>query len=145
MAVATLTYDYADSMAVLGPLAVTREPHTYDLCDAHANHLTVPRGWEVVRLQTSFDPPPPPDDDLLALADAVRSASDTSSPDSSDPKLGVGLNPVPSTGTSTSTRMQTSTSLVAKPSEDSTDEEMVLPSTVIKAELGPFAPQKTDD
>ncbi|HWU47828.1 MAG TPA: DUF3499 family protein [Humibacter sp.] len=48
-AVATLTYDYADSMAVLGPLALTAEPHTYDLCSAHAERLSVPQGWQVIR------------------------------------------------------------------------------------------------
>ena len=49
-AVATLTYVYADSVAVLGPLATYAEPHSYDLCDVHAERLTAPRGWEVVRL-----------------------------------------------------------------------------------------------
>lgn len=74
-AVATLTYDYADSTAVLGPLATTAEPHAYDLCDQHAENLTVPRGWQVVRLAEHFDPAPPTEDDLVALADAVREAS----------------------------------------------------------------------
>lgn len=45
----TLTYDYADSMAVLGPLAYAVEPHSYDLCDRHAERLSVPQGWQVVR------------------------------------------------------------------------------------------------
>lgn len=49
-AVATLTYVYSDSTAVLGPLAVSAEPHSYDLCQAHASRLTAPRGWEVVRV-----------------------------------------------------------------------------------------------
>ncbi|PPL20178.1 DUF3499 family protein [Microterricola pindariensis] len=48
-AVATLTYDYADSMAVLGPLSVTPEPHCYDLCGRHADRLSAPVGWQVVR------------------------------------------------------------------------------------------------
>jgi hypothetical protein len=48
-AVATLTYDYADAMAVLGPLAVRREPHSYDLCVAHAERLSAPQGWQIVR------------------------------------------------------------------------------------------------
>lgn len=74
-AVATLTYDYANSTAVLGPLATSAEPHAYDLCQHHAQALTVPRGWQVVRLQTSFDPAPPSEDDLLTLADAVREAA----------------------------------------------------------------------
>lgn len=74
-AVATLTYVYADSTAVLGPLATHAEPHSYDLCAQHAQRLTVPRGWEVVRLQVDLTPAPPTPDDLVALADAVREAS----------------------------------------------------------------------
>lgn len=79
-AVATLTYVYSDSTAVLGPLATQAEPHTYDLCADHAERLTVPRGWDVVRLATEFEPAPPSSDDLLALADAVREASRTPAP-----------------------------------------------------------------
>lgn len=74
-AVATLTYDYKDSTAVLGPLSTSAEPHAYDLCEAHAERLTVPRGWQVVRLVTEFEPALPSPDDLAALADAVREAS----------------------------------------------------------------------
>ncbi|MET0807035.1 MAG: DUF3499 family protein [Lacisediminihabitans sp.] len=48
-AIATLTYDYADSMAVLGPLSLVAEPHSYDLCVKHAERLSVPLGWQVVR------------------------------------------------------------------------------------------------
>ena len=75
-AVATLTYVYAASTAVVGPLATYAEPHTYDLCEAHATRLTAPRGWEVVR----HDPDPAQtrlhsSDDLEALADAVREAA----------------------------------------------------------------------
>ena len=43
-AVATLTYVYAESTAVLGPLATYAEPHCYDLCAAHGERLTAPRG-----------------------------------------------------------------------------------------------------
>ncbi|WP_022881579.1 DUF3499 family protein [Gryllotalpicola ginsengisoli] len=50
-AVATLTYDYADSMVVIGPLAPARAPHGYDLCAEHADRLSVPQGWQVVRHQ----------------------------------------------------------------------------------------------
>ena len=71
---ATLTYVYADSTAVLGPLAQQAEPHSYDLCMEHAERLTAPRGWEVVRLTPEFTPAAPSRDDLLALADAVREA-----------------------------------------------------------------------
>jgi Protein of unknown function (DUF3499) len=48
-AVATLTYVYADSMAVLGPLSQKAEPHSYDLCERHADRLSVPQGWQVIR------------------------------------------------------------------------------------------------
>ena len=74
-ALATLTYVYADSTAVLGPLATYAEPHSYDLCAAHAARLTVPRGWEAVRLAVPDAAPPPSSDDLEALADAVREAA----------------------------------------------------------------------
>lgn len=73
-AVATLTYVYRDQTAVVGPLATYAEPHTYDLCAQHADRLTAPLGWEVVRLTTEFADPLPTKDDLLALADAVREA-----------------------------------------------------------------------
>jgi hypothetical protein len=48
-AVSTLTYVYADSMVVLGPLSQTAEPHSYDLCARHAERMSVPLGWQVVR------------------------------------------------------------------------------------------------
>jgi uncharacterized protein DUF3499 len=72
-AVATLTYVYSDSTAVLGPLATQAEPHCYDLCQAHARALSAPRGWEVIRLAID-EIPKPSSDDLLALAEAVREA-----------------------------------------------------------------------
>jgi Protein of unknown function (DUF3499) len=72
----TLTYVYRDSTAVLGPLAVYQEPHCYDLCAAHAGRLTVPRGWDVVRLPVEQDDEVTADpDDLEALANAVREAA----------------------------------------------------------------------
>lgn len=74
-AVATLTYDYRDSTAVLGPLATAPEPHTYDLCEVHAESLTVPRGWQVMRLQTQFDPAPPSGEDLMALVEVIRNVA----------------------------------------------------------------------
>ncbi len=73
-AVATLTYVYADSTAVVGPLATQAEPHSYDLCNQHAHRLTAPRGWEVVRFEGEFAPPQHSSDDLTALAEAVREA-----------------------------------------------------------------------
>lgn len=73
-AVATLTYVYADSTAVLGPLATYAEPHSYDLCVRHSERLTAPKGWEVLRLDAQDSLPGPTPDDLLAIADAVREA-----------------------------------------------------------------------
>jgi hypothetical protein len=73
--VATLTYVYADSTAVLGPLATYAEPHCYDLCAAHSERLTAPRGWEVLRLAPDPAAAGPTTDDLEALADAVREAA----------------------------------------------------------------------
>ena len=71
-AVATLTYVYSDSTAVLGPLATYPEPHCYDLCDMHSSRLTAPRGWDVVRLAPDPDALKPNVDDLEAIANAVR-------------------------------------------------------------------------
>ena len=68
----TLTYIYADSTAVLGPLATFSEPHSYDLCDKHSARLTVPNGWNVIRQSADVDSAGPSDDDLMAIADAVR-------------------------------------------------------------------------
>ncbi|TFC19239.1 DUF3499 family protein [Cryobacterium algoritolerans] len=50
--VATLTFDYGDSMAVLGPLSLVREPHSFDLCERHARLTSAPQGWQLVRLRT---------------------------------------------------------------------------------------------
>lgn len=71
---ATLTFAYADSTAVVGPLATAAEPHSYDLCADHALGLRAPRGWEVVRPEAEFDLSAPYADDLEALANAVREA-----------------------------------------------------------------------
>lgn len=61
--------------AVLGPLAPYVDPHSYDLCVAHAERTVVPRGWAVVRLDSEPDlVPRRTGDDLEALADAVREA-----------------------------------------------------------------------
>jgi uncharacterized protein DUF3499 len=73
--VATLTFVYSDSTAVIGPLATARDPHSWDLCVSHAGRITAPRGWELVRhsgpLATN-----PDEDDLIALAEAVREGRD---------------------------------------------------------------------
>jgi Protein of unknown function (DUF3499) len=71
----TLTYVYRDSTAVLGPLAAFVEPHCYDLCARHADRMTAPRGWDVVRLPVVPADEQEEADDLEALANAVREAT----------------------------------------------------------------------
>lgn len=71
----TLTYVYADSTAVLGPLATYAEPHCYDLCGMHSERMTAPIGWEIVRITPDPDALKPTSDDLEALANAVREAA----------------------------------------------------------------------
>jgi hypothetical protein len=100
-AVATLTYVYSDSTAVVGPLATVREPHSWDLCLAHASRITAPRGWELVRHAAPL-PTNPDEDDLIALAEAVREgvregrvAGGSPMPGFSDP-AGTGLGVAPS-------------------------------------------------
>ncbi|OAA18422.1 Protein of unknown function (DUF3499) [Frankia sp. EI5c] len=95
-AIATLTYAYAESTAVLGPLSPFVEPHSYDLCGVHADRLTVPLGWAVVRLeaeqpagqapgqgqgQDQGQGPERSSDDIEALADAVRDAAPRRGPE----------------------------------------------------------------
>jgi Protein of unknown function (DUF3499) len=93
-AVATLTFVYSDSTAVVGPLATVSEPHSWDLCVMHAGRITAPRGWELVRHARPL-PSHPDEDDLVALADAVREGRDGGPPFNglaagfSDPVTGV--------------------------------------------------------
>lgn len=66
-----MTYAYAESTAVVGPLAPAAEPHSWDLCDHHAEKITAPLGWEMLRVNhIDIDD----DEDLTALAEAVREA-----------------------------------------------------------------------
>lgn len=82
-AAATLTYSYQDSTIVVGPISLYAEPHTYDLCAPHADSVSAPRGWEVLRLNYKSEGPKDPQDDgdLLALADAVKKAQDQPAPE----------------------------------------------------------------
>ena len=66
----TLTYVYAESIAVVGPLATYSEPHAYDLCEIHGAKLTVPNGWQVIRREINSGQSGPSDEDLMAIADA---------------------------------------------------------------------------
>ncbi|GAA1985127.1 hypothetical protein GCM10009777_18880 [Microbacterium pumilum] len=51
-AITTLTYDYNDQMAAIGPLGAAADPHAHDLCAIHTDRLSVPKGWVVVRHET---------------------------------------------------------------------------------------------
>ena len=74
LATQTLTYIYADSTAVLGPLATFSEPHAYDLCDQHSLRMSAPVGWTVIKHEPEAADAGPSNDDLMAIADAVREA-----------------------------------------------------------------------
>lgn len=86
---ATLTYVYSDQTAVLGPLATYAEPHAYDLCAAHSERLSAPRGWEILRLAPDPEALGPSSDDLLALADAVREAARPLPPEAKGPAVAL--------------------------------------------------------
>jgi hypothetical protein len=83
----TLTYIYADSTAVLGPLATFSEPHSYDLCEKHSARLTVPNGWEVIRQSIDANATGPSEDDLMAIADAVREVAQAPRSQESAPEI----------------------------------------------------------
>ncbi|MDR6939267.1 DUF3499 family protein [Arcanobacterium hippocoleae] len=70
-----MTSSYAQATAVIGPLSPTPQAGTFDFCAEHALSVTVPIGWQLVRLVTEFAPAEPSHDDLTALADAIREAS----------------------------------------------------------------------
>lgn len=72
LATKTLTYIYADSTAVLGPLATFSEPHAYDLCDQHSLRMSAPVGWTVIKHEPESAVAGPSEDDLMAIADAIR-------------------------------------------------------------------------
>lgn len=97
LATKTLTYIYADSTAVLGPLATFAEPHAYDLCDQHSIRLSAPVGWIVIKQEATDEYQGPSEDDLMAIADAVREAGaaeptlisqEVPAPKSINPELG---------------------------------------------------------
>lgn len=66
---------------MIGPLSPVPQPGALDLCREHAETITVPVGWQMVRLTTEFQDPPPSSDDLMALADAIRAASKRQAPE----------------------------------------------------------------
>jgi len=91
----TLTYIYAESTAVVGPLAAFSEPHAYDLCLLHGERLKVPHGWSVIQQELTGEEHGPSQDDLMAIADAVRevvlpqnNAESISNVDPTQPQIG---------------------------------------------------------
>jgi len=93
LATKTLTYIYADSTAVLGPLATFSEPHAYDLCDQHSLRMSAPVGWTVIKPEPDSIVSGPSNDDLMAIADAVREAGSRVAPKSTGievPPLEIG-------------------------------------------------------
>lgn len=46
-AAVTLSYHYGQSQVWIDRLTPEREPHCYDMCDRHAEGLSVPRGWHL--------------------------------------------------------------------------------------------------
>nr|WP_276544721.1 DUF3499 family protein [Brevibacterium luteolum] len=71
----TLTYVHADACIVIGPLSMHAQPGAHDLCSMHAERLTAPVGWQLIRLGQGEETPERSRDDLLAIADAVREAA----------------------------------------------------------------------
>lgn len=47
VAATTLSYDYPASTVWLDGLDDESHPMTHDLCDRHADSLSVPRGWQL--------------------------------------------------------------------------------------------------
>lgn len=92
IATKTLTYIYADSVAVLGPLATFAEPHAYDLCEVHSQRMSVPRGWTVIKQEPETEQAGPSSDDLMAIADAIREAG--SAPETRAANDGVVRQPI---------------------------------------------------
>lgn len=71
-AVATLTYNYGESVVIVGPLSPVAEPHAYDLCQVHDDRVSAPRGWEVVRIAIEPIDRHLAQADMEALAHATR-------------------------------------------------------------------------
>jgi hypothetical protein len=44
---ATLTYDYGNGAAWVDRLSDEPHPMTHDMCERHADALSVPRGWRL--------------------------------------------------------------------------------------------------
>lgn len=47
VAATTLAYEYETSTVWLAPLSDEDHPMTHDMCEAHADRMSVPRGWQL--------------------------------------------------------------------------------------------------
>ena len=83
-AAATLTFNYADSTVVLGPMSQRAEPHAHDFCAKHAQQFTAPVGWDFLQLTEGLIDD---NDDLLAVANAVN--ADDEIPEPADASSGT--------------------------------------------------------
>ncbi|MFM5904813.1 MAG: DUF3499 family protein [Micrococcales bacterium] len=48
-AVATLTFDYQASIAVIGQLSPSSQDAAFDLCREHAQRFTPPQNWQLIK------------------------------------------------------------------------------------------------
>ena len=81
LAVATLEFNYADQVAIVGPLQLPGNPHRWDLCAEHASRTSVPQGWQLVikdqrtmEMEMTMGEDEEDESELLALAEAVQRA-----------------------------------------------------------------------
>lgn len=90
---ATLEYNYAEQLAIIGPLQVQGNPHRWDLCADHAARTSVPQGWELQSADPSsigFHADDDTDDeDLMDLMEAVQQATNhvDDAPEESAPRM----------------------------------------------------------
>jgi hypothetical protein len=66
-----MTYHYKDQTACLGPIPDRPDPHAHLLCRGHADSMTFPRGWQVVRIEVIASAPGEEPDSVQAMADDV--------------------------------------------------------------------------
>lgn len=84
-AIATLEFNYASQVAIIGALIVEPNPHRWDLCENHARRTTAPQGWELTVTNPYLNGQETlhqtyaeniNDDELNTLAEAVRQAQE---------------------------------------------------------------------
>lgn len=51
-AVLSLSFDYAERLAAIGPLGPPPAANVQDLCALHGERLSVPKGWLIIRHQS---------------------------------------------------------------------------------------------